>query len=193
MSFSFNAHADLLQSSQNDDEYQPLSSDQSPDVTTDDEATMKLNDKAISIEETRLRLSVSPDECRELLSTLPYKMEGWCRLCTLKPTKGGYIQVSWKGANKFATLQEVVLWAGGSVLGLGEQCSHLCCAPACFSLNHIVAESEVLNQLRKGCLVWVDCPHCALKILICNHGVNKCIKYHEEYADAAAFLARGVH
>lgn len=190
----FNASAELLPSSQRDDEYLAVPSDQSSVITTDDEATMKVYDRNVRLEETRLRLSTNPDECRQLLSCLPHTVMGWCKLCLLQPSKeGGYIQVSWKGANKFATLQEVVLWAGGCSLGPGEQCSHLCCSPACFALGHIIAESEVRNQLRKGCLVWVDCPHCSLKIVVCNHGEEKCIKYCDGYADAVAFSTEGLH
>jgi hypothetical protein len=115
----------------------------------------------------------------------------------LKPSKeGGYIQLSWEGANKFAVLQEVVLWAGGGFLGDGEQCSHLCGNPAYMTPGHVVAESELENQRRKGCPVWVDCPHCALKINCCNHtsGLRpKCIKYCAGFADTNAFGQSGLH
>lgn len=113
----------------------------------------------------------------------------------MKPTKkNGYIQVSSGGANKFAMLQEVVLWAGGFELAEGEQCFHRCGQPACLVPGHVIAESELLNQRRKGCLVWVDCPHCALKINVCRHGPDKCILHCEGgFLDSDDFEARGVH
>lgn len=194
-SISFDAHADLIPSSQNDIDYFPeLSETFSSERSSFDEPTMRLNDKQIVAESVRLRLSSDPVEARNLVDSLPFRSEGWCRLCTLKPSKeGGYIQVSWQGANKFATLQEVVLWASGCALRPGEQCSHRCCQPACLNLGHVVAESELENQRRKGCLVWVDCRHCALKILVCVHGGQKCIQYCEGYVDSEAFEAAGVH
>lgn len=194
-SFSLSVGGDLANSSQNDSDYVPFSS---PKSMTDDEATLRGFDKEMLIEATRLRLSASPAEAQELLSGLDYREDGWCRLCVLAPSKaGGYIQVSWRGANKFAVLQEVVLWARGRGLDPGEQASHLCGNPACFSLTHIIAESEVKNQNRKGCCVWVDCPHCALKIRVCPHSggddENLCIKYCNGYADSGAFAAAGLH
>lgn len=150
--------------------------------------------KRTIIQEMRSRVSADPVLARQILEGLDYEEVGWCRLSTLKPTKkNGYIQLSWGGANKFACLQEVVLWAGGGRLLPGEQCSHLCGRPACLGLDHIIAESELENQRRKGCHVWVDCPHCDLKIPCCGHGQKKCIKYCVGFAGAADFEARGLH
>lgn len=47
---------------------------------------------------------------KQILSRLPVQLQGWCELVQLEPTKaGGYIQISFAGANKFAMLQLVVL------------------------------------------------------------------------------------
>jgi hypothetical protein len=48
--------------------------------------------------------------------------QGWCWLVQLKePKENGYVQVSWKGANKFAVLQEVVVWANGGQVVQGAR------------------------------------------------------------------------
>jgi hypothetical protein len=145
--------------------------------------------------------SSDPDAAQACLASLKFEMKGWCWCCLLKPSKeGGYVQISWEGANKFAVLQEVVLWARGGFLGDGEQCSHLCGNPLCMTPGHVIAESELENQRRKGCVAWVECPHCALKINCCCHGVfprsfprSKCIKYCAGFADADAFRQSGLH
>lgn len=62
------------------------------------------------------------------------------------------MQLSFAGANKFATLGEVLLWAGGTTLNVtGNQCSHLCCNPLCKIPAHVVVESAQKNNQRKGC------------------------------------------
>jgi len=57
-----------------------------------------------------------------------------------------------------------------------EEASHLCNHTACKSLGHVIWESAMKNQQRKGCQVWVECPHdCGKVIIICPHE-PKCIK-----------------
>lgn len=138
---------------------------------------------------------------QQCLDKQKIEVHGWCRKCTLKPTKeGGYIQVSFRGENKFATLEEVVMWAGGFQKSRPDhQCSHLCAEPACATCGHVISETAVENGLRKNCVVWVDCPHplpsgapCPLKISVCQH-FPKCIKYCAGYSSQEDFLARGVH
>lgn len=114
---------------------------------------------------------------------------GFCSLSTLKPTKaGGYIQVSAQGANHFAMLQEVCLWARGinvsglddirSALmrGLDSQISHLCDQPACTLPEHVILESAVENNSRKNCGRVIPCPHegCPKFIQTCVHS-PRCI------------------
>ena len=139
-----------------------------------------------------------PEEARNVLNRLPTVVNGWCLECTLKPTKeGGYIQVSSGGVNKFAVLQHLVLWASGSEVNLGEQASHLCHNPRCTRVGHVVAESEIENQRRKGCPVWVNCYHlpngaCSIKADACLH-TPQCIKYCPGFADENDFRLRGLH
>lgn len=135
-----------------------------------------------------------PELAAAFVAGLPAKTSGWCLLCTLEPSKtNGYIQVSYGGANHFCCLQEVVSWAaGGTLKGSGDQHSHRCHHPACAVPGHICVESQKKNEIRKECLVWVDCPHCELKILVCPHW-PLCIKFCEGFASEAEFLANGVH
>ena len=59
----------------------------------------------------------------------------------------------------------------------GEDASHLCHHSLCCRVGHVIWEDAKANQARKGCVVWVSCPHddCQLKIWICEHE-PKCIK-----------------
>lgn len=138
-----------------------------------------------------MRVAGDPGLAREILGKQKTNREGWCELVKLQPTKvGGYIQLSHDGVNKFAVLQEVVLWAGGHELA-GQQVSHLCHRPACRVVGHVVPESAAENNRRKNCLVWVDCHHCPKKILVCPHR-PRCIRYAEGFASMDDLVARGV-
>lgn len=140
------------------------------------------------------RLSV--DYAKSVLDRLPATTSGWCELVSLAPTKqDGYIQVSFGGANKFAMLQMVVLWAAGRDLyelevPYDEQASHRCHQPRCKTVGHVCPESVFDNNLRKGCLVWIDCHHCGKKILICRHD-PVCIKFVEGYSSMEDFIQNG--
>ena len=140
----------------------------------------------------RVRCQSSVEFCHQILGSLHFTVDGFCKLSSLKPTKeGGYIQISWGGANKFCVLQELVLWSQGvSFKDAGDQCSHLCGRPRC--LEHVCKESVAKNNQRKGCVVWWDCPHCELKILICQHN-PPCIKYAPGFASWDDFLQNGIH
>lgn len=134
-----------------------------------------------------------PELCKKILGGLDAIEDGWCELCTLTPSKeGGYVQLSYGGANKFAMLQEVVLWAGGVTKGYGDQCSHRCCRPLCKVVGHICREDPQKNNERKGCVVWVQCPHCELAILVCPHE-PKCIKFTAGFSSWEDFVANGIH
>lgn len=136
-----------------------------------------------------------PRLCQEILKGLDFEVEGFCKKTSLKPTKNdGYVQVSWGGANKFCVLGELLLWAGGFCKSQGQQCSHLCHQPLCLEVSHVCLESVKENNDRKGCLVWVECPHkdCALKIFVCVHS-PPCIKYAEGWEDWEHFLRNGIH
>jgi hypothetical protein len=116
--------------------------------------------------------------------------QGWCRVVALKESKeNGYVQVSWGGANKFACLQSVVVWANGETLKAGEDASHLCHQKKkCVNRAHIIPESTLDNQVRKGCRVWVNCNHCCKKVFVCSHQ-PACIKYCAGFRDHEHFLA----
>ena len=59
----------------------------------------------------------------------------------------------------------------------GHDASHLCHNSVCKSLGHVIWEEAVENQRRKGCMVWVLCPHddCGKVIIVCPHKPT-CIK-----------------
>lgn len=138
---------------------------------------------------------LNPDYAKDVLSRLPVRIEGWCELVQLRPTKcGGYIQLSFAGVNKFANLQSVVLWADGLCKDLTreeDQCSHRCHNPSCRVVGHVTPESAVKNNQRKGCLVWIDCHHCGKKIFVCQHEPC-CIKFCEGFRNIEHLLAEGV-
>jgi len=116
------------------------------------------------------------------------------------------------GANKFATLQEVLLWSKGIVRppGLltqhpegGEttqevfEASHLCHHPRCMIADHICLEHRDDNQQRKGCVPWVECSDscrsCGGKkvIMLCPHS-PRCIKWIATYPSQEALEANGI-
>lgn len=132
-------------------------------------------------------------ECRLILNKLPVgPMEGWCKPTTLQPSAGGkYAQVSYQGCNKIAILQHVVLWADGLDVINDQHASHLCNNRLCTTRHHVIPESPEQNNARKGCRVWVDCPHCPKKILVCLHN-PPCIKYAQGFDDMAHLIANGV-
>jgi len=146
------------------------------------------------VERVRAEFESSPAKCQALLAGLPYLQKGFCRLCLLKPNKeGGYVQLSAEGANKFAMLQEVLVWSRGvTERVLGEQCSHLCGNPLCLVAEHIIMESAKDNNNRKGCLVVGDCAHCPLKYLLCRHQPS-CIITVDGFASWEAFCENGIH
>ena len=72
------------------------------------------------------------------------------------------------------------------------QASHLCHNPLCTIPAHVILESVVDNNNRKGCQVWVDCPHCELKIFCCKHR-PACVKFCPGYETLEEFLDWGIH
>lgn len=129
-------------------------------------------------------------------------VHGWCTLTGNKPTKaGGYIQVSAGGANHFMMLQHVVLCAAGQsyafgqdgTLPVGMHASHLCGNTQCTTVGHVHIESVRANNQRKGCHVWIPCPHvmegCSSPvILVCPH-TPVCIKYVEGFVSMDELVA----
>lgn len=170
---------------------QPTSGRHSSDLP-DDYQRMLLPSRQ---EIVRDALQLDRQRARALLQGLPVlRQEGWCMLVSLVPTKGsGYVQLSLDGANKFAMLQQVVLWAQEERLEEGQQASHRCHQPLCKVEGHITPESISANNARKGCLVWIDSPHCpsGKKILLCQHDPC-CIKYVPGWNSMEKFIEGGV-
>lgn len=138
--------------------------------------------------------SISPATALDILAKYNGRAtsQGWCRVASLRESKdNGYVQVSWAGANKFACLQTVVVWANGMSIGPGEDASHLCHEKKCLNRAHVVPEPSASNQARKGCRVWVNCPHCPKKIFVCTHTPH-CIKFCAGFNDHEHFLAEGI-
>ena len=121
------------------------------------------------------------------------------------PNTKGYPQVSHAGANKFATVGEVVVWAKGQqkpphydYKKSSADVSHLCVQPRCTVLAHIVLESAAMNNSRKGCVAWAhcsrDCRRCngTRVILLCSHKPSPCVRYHEGYRSQEHLLRDGV-
>lgn len=140
-------------------------------------------------------MSTDPALARQVLDGLDTEFNGFCPCCKFKPSKeGGYVQLSFEGANKFATLGEVLLWSKGVTLNVaGDQCSHLCGNPLCCDATHVVVESAQKNNQRKGCLVVWQCFHCPKVYLTCPHGPSSCIKFVSGFSSWEDFLANGKH
>lgn len=141
---------------------------------------------------------------QQILSRVSTKVEGWCKLSLAAPTSSkGYSQVSGEGVNKFATLQELVLWAGGgskpAFSGKTDpnDVSHLCDRPACTIPQHVVVESKDANNRRKGCVMAVRCSakcrdcNGTKELFICPHEPS-CIRFREGYATFEDYLENGI-
>jgi hypothetical protein len=140
-------------------------------------------------------MSSDPALAKQALSGLDTKMDGFCPVVCMKPSKdGGYVQLSFGGANKFATLGEVLLWSKGVTLDsvAGDQCSHLCGNPLCTDSSHVVVESAQRNNQRKGCGVVWPCSHCSQVYLTCAH-VPSCIKFVSGFSSWRDFENNGKH
>ena len=156
----------------------------SPFVLSPSEASQEQFEPIGIGEIVSIQVLSDPEYALKVLSRIDAVDRGWCQLVTLAPTKqGGYVQVSFEGANKFMMLQQVVAAANNQYLvEESDQCSHLCHEPLCKVPSHVVVESREQNNQRKGCLVWVDCLHCCRPIVVCPHE-PRCIKYSPRYAN----------
>lgn len=135
---------------------------------------------------------------QRILQSLKTEDVGRCKLSILAASKSqGYVQLSWASQNKFAVLQDVLLWARGLTKGLGQQMSHLCHRPKCTLPEHVCAESVEDNNARKGCVVHMPCLefcgrcHGKKSVWYCCH-VPPCILEHDEYASQDDFLTNGI-
>jgi hypothetical protein len=130
-------------------------------------------------------------KAQEFLEHMQVKKHGFCLESVLVPSKtNGYIQLSFKGANKFCTLGEMLGWAAGYEVSKPlDQISHRCHNPKCVLPSHVVVESARDNNNRKGCRVWATCPHegCPDKLILCVHQPS-CIKYVPGYDSWEEFV-----
>lgn len=99
-------------------------------------------------------------------------------------------------------LQEVVLWADGRGKKYDEadfqlEHSHFCGNSKCTVPSHVDLEPMLENQRRVRCVVWVHCPHCSLKIPVCQHGPpdgsKRCIKFCPGFDSYEDFKVNGLH
>src|SRR5687768_16922928 len=131
------------------------------------------------------------------------EVHGWCTLTRNKPSKsGGYVQVSADGANHFMMLQHIVLCADGQsgmfdqngVLPKGMHASHLCGNTRCMTIGHVHVGSVQANNQRKGCPVWIPCPHvdegCKSPVILACPHKPVCIKYVGGFASMDDVMAR---
>lgn len=188
--------AEDLPSQPSDKSFHPLSQVESQESQSTDNADAETYDDLTPKDLVSLQALSDPSYAQTILNRQRVlRQDGWCRLVNLEKTKvDGYVQVSYGGANKFAMLQEVVLWSSGGFRREDEngrqQCSHLCHQPLCSTLGHVIAESPQENNARKNCLVWLDCHHCQKKIFVCPHALS-CIKFCEGFDSMDDMLAKG--
>lgn len=136
------------------------------------------------------------DFAKTVLDTQNSTTAGWCELVQLAPNKaGGYIQLSFGGANKFALLHHVAVMTDEEMKERwlqepGLEVSHRCHQPACKRPDHLCLESAADNNRRKGCLVWIPCPHCERKIILCPH-TPFCIKADPAFTSMEQLVAEG--
>lgn len=158
-----------------------------------DEPITKAEQNAARVFDVRLRLMSDASEAQKQIDALDTVEDGFCRLVKLKPSKeNGYIQLSWQGANKYAVLQEVLIWAKGLQAQHGQHISHLCDKPRCAIKEHVVVESPAENNSRKNCGMVIDCAHCPKKYHACRHQ-PPCITFVEGFSSWPDFLANGRH
>lgn len=138
----------------------------------------------MKVEALRYRCKRNPELCETIIQreiANNSRSIGFCIVSTKTPSKNdGYIQLSHDGANKFATIQEVLLWSKGERLpDHGESfmhISHLCDTPACLLKEHIVQETPAQNNRRKNCGKLIQCRHCVKFYSACDHQ-PRCIQY----------------
>ena len=143
-----------------------------------------------STEELTAMLEGSPRICSGVIQEQRFHQAvhvNSCKLSVLAPTNKGYCQPSLLG-KKPMVLHKIAYMAvhGPPVAGL--EISHLCHNSTCCKIEHLFAEPGLLNNARKGCAVWVYCPHqhpnnrqCI--VWVCGHGsaagnLPYCIRNH---------------
>lgn len=132
------------------------------------------------MEYLRLKLRTIPSYRKKVLLKLKYKTNEYgCKLSLLTPSKNdGYCQPTVEG-KKPSTVHTISFWdkTEGEELLADEDVSHLCHQRQCFNPEHIVRESKLRNQQRKGCLVHVRDVDNTIR-LVCKH-TPRCIRTHD--------------
>lgn len=133
---------------------------------------------------------------QEFLADLKLIPSGWCLDLGLAPSKANGLHSAKLGRH------QQVLYAGGDAgfrqpvsaeCRTGWKCHIYVIIQSVRSQTMYVAlESSRDNNGRKGCAVWVNCPHCSLKIFVCQHE-PLCIKFAPGYASEGEFMADGIH
>jgi hypothetical protein len=134
-------------------------------------------------------LPTCPHICQGIINELDTHMEwNFCVLSDLVPNTHRYAQPTLFGVKPMVVHKIAYIAANGRPPGDGLEVSHLCNNSLCIKPTHLFAESSLLNNRRKGCPVFVDCPHShpddkPMIIWICTHGgtwgTRYCIKNHE--------------
>jgi len=113
-----------------------------------------------------------------------------CKESVLVPTNKGYCQPSLLG-KKPMVLHRISYIAQYGSPAANLEISHLCHNSLCCNPDHLFAEPGLLNNARKGCAVWVTCPHqhpdqLQHIVWVCSHGNPQqnrpyCIKNHPSF------------
>jgi hypothetical protein len=119
-------------------------------------------------------LEVSQAEAIRIIRTRPSATnEIGCKLFSGSRNTDGYGQYQQKlsdSRKRNYLLHIVALRAAGLELpGPGEHASHRCHNRNCFNVQHIVVESALANNGRKGCIGDIHCPCCNALAYACQH------------------------
>lgn len=128
---------------------------------------------------------ISSLEAKRLVQRLENNCEivDSCKLFKGSLNTDGYAQIQLKGQGPTRGKRNLL----GHVIALraaelpapkeGEHASHRCHRRNCFNATHLVVESALLNNQRKGCPgdVACKCCHCQVLAYECPH-IPKCLK-----------------
>lgn len=135
---------------------------------------------------TRKRLdynAIAPEAATDMLASLDNNSttnpKTGCKLFQGSVNTDGYAQIQRRDREdhkKKNYLGHIVALrsAGRPAPGKGEQASHLCHQRNCFLAAHIVVETTLENNRRKGCRGAIVCEQCFHVNVICSHD-PKCV------------------
>jgi len=154
---------------------------QAKNATTKKATSSRSRIQSMSKEERKKvrREMLDSKETRTLLISMAQKKAekkaSSCWISMKVSNQKGYVQLCLDGM--YFCVHVVAFWEKeGKGPAEGFHVSHLCHNPACFNPDHLISESSKDNNSRKGCLVWIPCPHCKNSVIgICPHQPS-CIK-----------------